>query len=82
MWDIHSEWMKTAVWTLFASGWLLLLVAALSIDILELLGWEQAGSWYRGRPAAPLQLKCEWLYRYLAHPMYVGVLLGFWMAPL
>ena len=34
-----------------------------------------------GRPTPPLTLKTNWLYDWMKHPMYAGVLLGLWMTP-
>lgn len=82
LWDVTDPAAKAALWTGFGAGWLLLLLAALSIDILELLGVKQAWAWSTGRAPAPLTLKTNWLYAWISHPMYVGVFLGLWMAPL
>lgn len=81
LWDIENDILKAVLWTAFGIGWLLLLLAALSIDLLELLGTRQAWAWFNRRQPAPLALKTNWLYRYVEHPMYVGVVLGFWMTP-
>ena len=81
LWEVSYPPLKIALWIGFAAGWLLLLMAALSIDILELLGVKQAWAWYTGRVPAPLTLKTNWLYAWISHPMYVGVFLGLWMAP-
>ncbi len=32
-------------------------------------------------PTPPLTLKTNWLYDWMKHPMYAGVLLGLWMTP-
>lgn len=68
-------------WLAFAAGWAILFSGALSINIFELLGTRQAHAWYRGQPIPPLTLKTSWLYDWVRHPMYVGVLLGFWATP-
>ncbi len=81
LWDIDSDFLKAVLWIAFGLGWLLLFVAALSIDLLELLGLRQAWAWFNRHQPAQLALKTNWLYRYIEHPMYVGVLLGFWMTP-
>ena len=68
-------------WALFAIGWTILLSAGLNFNMLELLGFRQAWAWYHGRSIPPLTLKTHWLYDWMRHPMYVGVLLGLWMTP-
>lgn len=81
LWHIQNDLLAGALWAGFAAGWLLLFTAALSIDIFELLGLRQAWDWSRGCSSAPLRLKTNRLYRYLEHPMYAGVILGFWVTP-
>ena len=72
---------ESVMWTLFAVGWALLLASGLSFNIFELLGIRQVLAWYRQRPTPPLTLKTSWLYDWMKHPMYAGVLLGLWMTP-
>lgn len=81
LWTIDNSLLEGLIWCAFAAGWLILLSAALSMNIWELLGLRQAWAWFRCRPHPPLRLKTSWLYRYLEHPMYVGVILGIWMTP-
>lgn len=81
LWHIAHPWIETALWFLFAAGWLLLLAAALSIGMAELLGFRQARSWSLGRAPRPLALRTGRLYGVMAHPMYAGVILGLWMTP-
>lgn len=81
LWHVRDDVLAGLLWTLFGCGWLMLFAAAFAIDIAELLGLRQAWAWFQGRAAEPLRLKTAWLYRYLEHPMYVGVVLGFWATP-
>ncbi len=82
IWDVSGTALADVIWALFAAGWLILLVSAINFDIIELLGIRQAWAWSQGRDLPPPTLKASGLYRFLSHPMYVGVLLGFWMTPL
>jgi protein-S-isoprenylcysteine O-methyltransferase Ste14 len=81
LWDVDWEPAQTLLWVLFGLGWLLLIFAALSFDVLELLGVRQAWARYRGRPVPAPGLKTGALYAYVPHPMYVGLLLGVWATP-
>lgn len=81
LWHVENEVLETMMWTAFGVGWLLFFASAVSIDMLELLGLRQAWAWFQGRSPQPLALKTNWLYHYLEHPMYIGVILGFWMTP-
>ncbi len=81
VWSIEQPVLRALMWIGFASGWLILLLAAISIDMGELLGLKQSWSYFGTRAIPRLELKTRGLYRWLSHPMYVGVLLGFWSAP-
>lgn len=81
LWHITWKPLEVAIWTLFAGGWLMLLAGALSFGIRDLLGITAVEHWLsRGRPA-PETLKTGLLYRWVEHPMYIGVLTAFWATP-
>ena len=81
LWSLPRGWLHDASWALFAAGWVILLLGAHSFGILELLGVRQMQQWADDRAAAPARLKTGLLYRWLQHPMYVGVLIGVWITP-
>lgn len=81
LWVLPAGILQTAAWVLFASGWLILFAGAWSFGMRDLLGVEQMRRWRAHAPPAPVPLKTGWLYRWLRHPMYVGVLLGVWATP-
>jgi protein-S-isoprenylcysteine O-methyltransferase Ste14 len=69
--------MTAVYWT----GWLVVLLSSLNIDLLELWGVRQAQSWSRGEVYVPPPFKESWLYRQVRHPIYLGLLLVFWATP-
>jgi protein-S-isoprenylcysteine O-methyltransferase Ste14 len=81
VWRIEDGALRTLMWGAFTAGWAILLVAALSIDMPELLGLKQCWAYYMRRSIPSPALKTGAIYHWLAHPMYVGVLLGVWCAP-
>ena len=80
IWDV-SDLGETVMWALFGIGWALLLASGISFNLFDLLGIRQARAWHQGRQTPPLTLKTNWLYDWMKHPMYAGVLLGLWMTP-
>jgi protein-S-isoprenylcysteine O-methyltransferase Ste14 len=80
LWDINETPAREVLWLLFAAGWLILFLGAWSFGINELLGIDQVMAWRDGRRHTP-RLKTGFLYRWLRHPMYVGVLMGVWVTP-
>ena len=81
VWNVDAGLAREAMWVLFAIGWIILFLGAWSFGIRDLLGIGQMQAWAYGEPPPRRQLKTGWLYRWLRHPMYVGVLLGVWATP-
>jgi protein-S-isoprenylcysteine O-methyltransferase Ste14 len=80
VWDVGNGPAREALWALFVAGWIVLFLGAWSFGMHELLGLEQVRAWSEGRGHASI-LKTGFLYRWLRHPMYAGVLLGVWATP-
>jgi protein-S-isoprenylcysteine O-methyltransferase Ste14 len=80
VWNVEDSAARDVLWLLFGAGWATLFLGAWSFGLRELLGLEQVRAWTEGRPHAS-RLKIGLLYRWLRHPIYVGVLLGVWATP-
>jgi protein-S-isoprenylcysteine O-methyltransferase Ste14 len=80
VWDIENGLARRTAWFIFGAGWIILFLGAWSFGMRDLLGIEQVRGWIDGRAPAH-RLKTGLLYRWLRHPMYVGVLLGVWSTP-
>jgi methanethiol S-methyltransferase len=80
VWSLRGWPLEQAIWVLFAMGWATLLLGAWSYGIGDLLGLAQMRAWANGREHRQ-RLRTGRLYRWLRHPMYVGVLLGVWATP-
>ncbi|MFW5877191.1 MAG: methanethiol S-methyltransferase [Myxococcota bacterium] len=63
------------------AGWLMVLVSTFLIDHFELFGLRQAYAFLRGREFTPPAMKTPGLYRFVRHPIYLGLLIAFWSAP-
>lgn len=62
-------------------GWLLVLASTLLLNHFELFGLRQVWLQWRGREYTHLPFKTPLFYRHVRHPLYVGWLMVFWMAP-
>lgn len=81
VWDAPAGWARAALHVAFALGWLVVLVATLLIDHLELFGLRQVWTFWKGaEPKAP-RFATPGFYRFVRHPLYLGFLLAFWAAP-
>jgi protein-S-isoprenylcysteine O-methyltransferase Ste14 len=81
LWDVRHPLGRGVIYTLFAGGWLLVLVATFLINHFDLFGMRQVWLYATHRPYTPLEFKTPGLYRYVRHPLYVGWLLTFWATP-
>jgi protein-S-isoprenylcysteine O-methyltransferase Ste14 len=80
VWNLDDSAARDVLWLLFGIGWAILFLGAWSFGLRELLGLKQVRAWTEGR-AHVSHLRTHLLYRWLRHPMYVGVLLGVWATP-
>lgn len=60
-------------------GWMMALVSTFLIDHFALFGLRQAFA--RSAPTDVLVLRTPFLYRWVRHPLYLGMLIGLWVAP-
>jgi protein-S-isoprenylcysteine O-methyltransferase Ste14 len=81
VWRVESVLFQVALWALFASGWVLVMVSTLLTDHFDLLGLRQAWLWCVDRPYTPVQFTQAYGYRWIRHPMMLGLLVSFWATP-
>jgi len=80
-WQITDPLAIAVIYALFASGWAILFLASFQINHFDLFGLRQVWLYFIGKPYTPLSFKKPWLYRYMRHPLYVGMMIGLWAAP-
>jgi protein-S-isoprenylcysteine O-methyltransferase Ste14 len=81
VWEVDGSLARAVVWTVFATGWSLVLVATFLISHLDLFGLRQVWLRLRNRPYEPLAFELRFLYRFVRHPLLLGFLIAFWAAP-
>ncbi len=81
VWHVENEWARVALWLLFATGWLTVLLMTCLINHFDLFGLRQVWLNFRGRPYTPLPFVTPGPYRLVRHPLYVGWLMAFWATP-
>jgi len=72
---------RNAVWAIFASGWLLVLLSTFLISHFDLFGLRQVWLRLRQREYRPVPFQLHFLYRFVRHPLMLGFLVAFWAAP-
>jgi len=81
LWATHHAIAQGILYTLFASGWLLVLVTTFLINHFDLFGLRQVYLYLRGQEYTPLRFVTPGPYQHVRHPLYVGWLLAFWATP-
>jgi methanethiol S-methyltransferase len=81
VWQVENSVGVALLWGLFGLGWLLVLVSTFLINHFELFGLQQVFARLRQRAVPEAQFKTPLLYRYVRHPLYLGLLLSLWMVP-
>jgi protein-S-isoprenylcysteine O-methyltransferase Ste14 len=70
-----------AVDALFWAGWTVMLTSSFLLDHFELFGLSQALAPALPSGAPQPRFRTPLFYRYVRHPLYAGLLAGFWATP-
>ena len=62
-------------WALFALGWTIVLLSTFMIGHADLFGLKQVWTSFLGRVRGPDRFGTPALYRFVRHPMYLGLLM-------
>ena len=81
VWDVQVPALRSLMWSVFVAGLLLVLYTSFLIDHFDLFGLRQVWLHFRGRPYTPPPFSAKSLYKYVRHPMMLGLLLAFWSVP-
>jgi methanethiol S-methyltransferase len=81
VWSVQNAAARAVFWTLFAAGWMIVLVMTLFINHFDLFGLRQVWLPLMGRPYTRITFQTPLPYRLVRHPLYLGFLLAFWMTP-
>jgi methanethiol S-methyltransferase len=81
VWDLSSPSLRTILWGASALGWLIALISTFLIDHFELFGLRQVIAQLASRPPRQIDFQARAFYRYVRHPLMVGLLIGIWVTP-
>jgi protein-S-isoprenylcysteine O-methyltransferase Ste14 len=81
IWHVESTAAVAVIYSLFALGWLLVLVSTFAINHFDLFGLRQAWIEFTGRAYKPLEFRLPLLYRIVRHPLYCGFFIAMWATP-
>ncbi|MCF6207552.1 MAG: isoprenylcysteine carboxylmethyltransferase family protein [Sulfurovum sp.] len=81
VWQVKEGMLYWLLQLGFVGGWALSVYASFIINHFELFGLQQVYYHLRGKTPQPIIFKEKQLYRYIRHPIQLGVLLGMWLTP-
>jgi len=81
IWHVQPPLGQAILYSLFAFGWSLVLVATFLINHFDLFGLRQVYLFLIGKPYTPLRFATPGPYKIVRHPLYVGWLFAFWATP-
>ncbi len=81
VWRVDGPLPKGGLYIISALGWGLVLFSSFLTNHWDLFGLRQTFLYSRGRRYTPVPFKESSLYRYIRHPMMLGVLVAVWATP-
>jgi protein-S-isoprenylcysteine O-methyltransferase Ste14 len=82
VWQVESPAVALLLWSIYWLGWTVLLVSTFLINHFELFGLRQVFARVTGRAIPEPEFRTPFFYRYVRHPIYLGLILAFWSTPL
>lgn len=81
VWKIGDPRAAATVTGLSLAGWLFALTSTFLINHFELFGLHQVTSNLAGRPTPGPRFFTPLFYRFVRHPLYLGLIIAFWASP-
>ena len=81
VWQIGDPQTAMAVTGLSLAGWLFALTSTFLINHFELFGLHQVANNLAGHPTPTPRFRTPLFYKFVRHPLYLGLILAFWAAP-
>jgi methanethiol S-methyltransferase len=81
VWNVEGAFGKALLQALFWLGWVILFLSTFMINHFDLFGLRQVYLRLKNQPYRPLPFVEVALYRFVRHPIMLGVLIGLWATP-
>jgi protein-S-isoprenylcysteine O-methyltransferase Ste14 len=81
VWTVQDPIAASALDGIFWLGWVVLVVSTFLLNHFELFGLSQVFARLFGKQLSDGKFRTPLLYRYIRHPIYLGVLLAVWATP-
>lgn len=81
IWSVDNETGKAILFGFSFLGWGLVLFSSFVINHFDLFGLRQVWSYLRNQEYSPVQFQMKSLYKYIRHPLVLGIIVGSWATP-
>lgn len=81
VWQFEGVLAQYLLWGLFVFGWVLVFVATFLTDHFDLFGLRQVYLNLVRKTYTHVEFKTVFLYKWMRHPMMLGLLIAFWATP-
>ncbi len=81
VWQVDNEFGQMAIYMVYATGWLLLLLATFLINHFDLFGLRQVYLHFIRQEYTGLAFRTPGLYKVVRHPIYFSWMCIFWATP-
>ena len=81
VWSVDNPAAAAVLDGIFWLGWVVLVVSTFMLSHFEMFGLSQVFARLFGKPLLGAKFRTPLLYRYVRHPIYLGVLLAVWATP-
>jgi methanethiol S-methyltransferase len=82
IWHVNDIFWQQVLWLIFGLGWVLVLVATFLTDHFDLFGLRQSWLYFVKKTYTPVVFTEYLFYRWIMHPMMLGLFLAFWATPI
>jgi len=82
LWSIQDSFFWYLLTGMMLFGWIFSLVATFVINHFELFGLQQGYLHLKNRPTPEVTFEEKLFYKFIRHPIQLGVLLGIWFTPI
>lgn len=81
IWQVDNPLYQQVLWTLFAIGWLMVLLSTFLTDHFDLFGLRQTWLYFVNKSYSSVNFTDRLIYRWIRHPMMLGLFFAFWAIP-
>ena len=81
VWQIDNPEVAKAIMAASLIGWFIVFTSTFLINHFELFGVYQVVNNLSGRPMPSPRFRTPLYYKFVRHPIYLGLIIAFWVAP-